>query len=462
MLCRIGCNDKDNLVFASDLRGRAQLSPCTFSSMLLSPYCIQFDHPESPDQVVLFSSRTGATVTLSRDVLRDIERNVLASDEQASLVDLGFLVTNTDAEKREMLAYIDQMNAQSTSLRPIVVLNLDCNLACTYCFEGTRKGKHFLSRETADDLVGFIDQQLIGKNEIIPTFYGGEPLLSTDMIAYISEQLRELSDARGAAYEFRMITNGTLLTRRAAERLKSLGLRSVNVTLDGPREIHDSFRPFRSGTGSFDTIVRNLHDVCGLIDVHVGGNYLQGNYQEFPRMLDHLTESGLGPDRISSVEFSPVFQESREFVPDFHGGCATTNEPWIAQAGAFLRQEILSRGFRNSDIEPTVCMVERFDRYVVNWDGDLYKCPNFLGRKEFCIGTLRSGRRAYNESHDLGNWKNDRCLGCCYLPLCFGGCRYFRHLRQGTMQGVDCRKEYFDMALRPLVMQDVLREQAAG
>lgn len=398
-------------------------------------------------------------MSLTRDVLQDIERELLSSDEQESLFALGFVVSNIDEEKREMLAYVDQMNILSTSVKPIVVMNLDCNLACTYCFEGTRKGKHFLSKETANDLIGFIDKQLTGKKEINPTYYGGEPLLSADMIAYISERLRALADKRGAKYEFRMITNGTLLSRRVVERLKPLGLRSASVTLDGPREVHDSFRPFKSGGGSFDTIVHNLQDACGLIDVHVGGNYTQGNYRDFPRLLDYLLEAGLGPDRIFSVDFSPVFQEASEFVPDFHGGCATVNEPWIAEAGTFLRQEILSRGFRTPDIEPTVCMVERHDHFVVNWDGELYKCPSLIGRKEFCVGTIRSGQHDYRKTHNLGNWKNEECLGCCYLPLCFGGCRYMELLRKGSMQGVDCKREYFDKALQALVMQDIIQEK---
>ena len=425
--------------------------------MPLSPYCIRFDHPEAPGHVVLFSTRTAAAVSLAREVLQDIERDALSADERESLSALGFHVASIDGEKREMLAYIDQMNELSRSLEPIVVMNLDCNLACTYCFEGTRKGRHFLSEGTANDLLGFIDEQLIGKNEVIPTFYGGEPLLSADMVALISERLRALADARGARYEFRMITNGTLLTRRVAERLKPLGLRTVSVTLDGPRQVHDSFRPFRSGAGSFDTIVHNLREVCGLIEVHVGGNYTRENYREFPRLLDHLLECGLGPDRISSVEFSPVFQEALEFVPDFHGGCATVNEPWIAEAATFLRQEVIARGFQTSDIEPAVCMIERRDHLVVNWDGELYKCPSLIGRKEFCAGTARSGVRDHRESHNLGNWKNDECLGCCYLPLCFGGCRFMKLLREGTMQGIDCKREYFDKALQTLVLQDMRR-----
>ena len=423
--------------------------------MPLSSYCIRFDHPESSNDVVLFSTRTAATVSIPRDALRDIERGVLAPDERESLSELGLLVPSIHEEKQEMLSYIDRMNAISTTLKPIVVMNLDCNLACSYCFEGTRKGKHFLSEETADNLVGFIGKQLNGKKEIYPTFYGGEPLLSVDLIARISRRLRELANERDACYEFRMITNGTLLTRRVVERLKPLGLRSVSVTLDGPREVHNSFRPFKSGAGSFDTIIKNIHDVCNLIEVQIGGNYTRDNYRDFPFLLDYLLESGLGPKLISSVEFSPVFQETPDFVPDFHGGCATLKEPWIADAGVFLRHEILSHGFATTPVEPTVCMIERPDYIVVNWDGGLYKCPGLIGRKDCCVGNLKGGLIDYRRSHALDNWKTEECLACSYLPLCFGGCRYMKLLQDGAMNGINCRKEYFDKTLAQFVIQDI-------
>jgi len=440
---------------AMSYKGESECSPLFFS-MPLSLYCIQFDHPESSDQVILFSTRTAATVALTRDALKDLERNALPVEEKENLAALGLIVRSTDEEKREMLAYVDEMNKLNASIRPVVVMNLDCNLACAYCFEGTRKGKYYLSEETSEDLVTFIDKQLPGKNEICPTFYGGEPLLNAEMIASISERLRSLADRRGAAYAFTMITNGTLLTRHTAERLKCLGLRNVTVTLDGPPEVHDSSRPFKSGSGSFDTIVRNLRDVCDLIEVNIGGNYTRENYRVFPRLFDALLNEGLGPRCVSSVEFSPVFNETTEFVPHFRGGCASTNEAWIAEAGVFLRQEILSRGYRTPAMQPAVCMIEWRDRFVVNWDGGLYKCPNLIGRKNYCMGSVKSGILDYNVIHNLGNWKNESCLSCCYLPLCFGGCRFMNLTNRGAAEGVDCKKDFFDRCLEALVLQEMI------
>jgi uncharacterized protein len=428
--------------------------------MPFSTYCIQIDHPDDPDQVVLFSTRTAATVTLHRDVVQDIVRGALSSEEQGTLCDLGMLVPDLENERKEMLAYVEELNVASKTLTITLVMNLNCNLDCAYCFEGTRKGNYFLSEETAADFLRFIHKRIAGLDEIKITFYGGEPLLSFDRIASISREMTALANAAKVTFSFGLVTNGTLLTRRVVEQLKPLGLQSAYVTLDGPAEIHDGSRPFKNGTASFDTIIRNLQSVSGLIEIRLGGNYTRANYPAFPGLLDTLTNVGLGPDRISLLSFSPVTNEDSQFSPDFHAGCTNMNEPWIAEAGIALRREILAHGFRTDEVLPAVCMVERHDHLVINWDGDLYKCTGLIGRTEFCAGTLKAGMLDHAALHDLGNWKNEECLCCTYLPLCFGGCRYLKLLREGALQGIDCKKEYFDRALKKLVLQDIKYNQA--
>jgi uncharacterized protein len=91
----------------------------------------------------------------------------------------------------------------------------------------------------------------------------------------------------------------------------------------------------------------------------------------------------------------------------------------------------------------------------VNYDGEIYKCPGLIGRKEFSAGDISTGIKDYRKSHHIDNWKNDECLECAYLPLCFGGCRYMKLVRDGEMNGVDCRREFFDASLESLVRQDI-------
>ncbi len=430
--------------------------------MPLSRYSKMFSHPDDPGLIMLFSTRTTSVLTVPAGMIGDIEQGMLSDEEKETLTAHGVIVESLENEMQEMLGYIDEMNRLSKSFCAIVVMSLDCNLACRYCFEGTRKGKYYLSADTAGDLVDFVGRNIEGSDEIDLVFYGGEPLLSTDLILRMSEKLATLAQKRGMKYGFSLITNGTLLTRRAAEQLKGMGLRSARVTLDGPSEVHDRSRPFKSGTGSFNTIIRHVQDACEVIDIHVNGNFTEANYRAFPELLDILIESGLGPDRISSIGFFPVMNESGQFSPDFHEGCYSSNEPWLAEAGNFLRQEILQRGFRTDEVQPSVCMFERQDHLVVNWDGGLYKCPGLIGRKEFCAGSLNAGLGDYAVTHNLGNWKNEECLACVYLPLCFGGCRYMKLMQSGNILGVDCRKDYFDRTLQALVLQDVIYRKTAA
>jgi uncharacterized protein len=133
----------------------------------------------------------------------------------------------------------------------------------------------------------------------------------------------------------------------------------------------------------------------------------------------------------------------------------STNEPWLSGATVFLREEILKRGFHTRELLPSVCAIERRNSIIVNFDGTLYKCPGLLGRKDFCVGDLKGGLIDYHKSHALDNWKNKKCLSCGYLPLCFGGCRYMKLVREGNMRGVDCKKKYLDVILEKLVLQDV-------
>ncbi len=425
--------------------------------MPLSKYCKIYLHPEDPKQVTLFSTLTTAVADVSTDLLRDVEKGKLSKEEKKTLTKLGLLVENVEAEQRELLNYIEVRNAENNVFTATVVLNLDCNLGCKYCYEGARKGKHYLSAETADDFIAFVKSGVLKNMEGISiTFYGGEPLLSLDTIIYISKSMRKVAKANDLEFSFSFITNGTLLTPQLVKKLKPLGMRAASITLDGPKEVHDFCRPFKSGAGSFDVIVRNIRDVCSMIDVQVGGNYTRENYPEFPRLLDYLLETGLTPDKIASVKFDPVFRENSEFSsPDFLGGCTSINEPWLVEAGVFLREEILRRGYRTLAMTPIVCFMELQSNVVVNYNGDLYKCPGLVGREKFRAGSLKSGIFDCNASHCLDNWKNEECLACAYLPLCFGGCRYMKLLRDGNMRDVDCRKDFFDKTLAQLVYQDV-------
>lgn len=425
--------------------------------MHLSRYIKQYQCRENPERILLFSTRSLAKIVVPAALLQAIEEGNLSPREQEILVRNGFLVADRVAERREMLSVISEAEEKMKKAFLMTVLNLDCNLACRYCYEGAQRGKHFMSPETAVLLTEFAEKHWLhhGK-DLCLELYGGEPLLSLDLVRHIAGRLTRSAAASGREFTCTLVTNGTLLTKSVVRELTQIGLKRVRVTLDGPRENHDCFRPCVSGAGSFDVIVGNLKEISCLVDIGISGNFTRDNYRDFPLLLDYLAAEGLTPAKVSSVQFGPVVETLGEhFIPEFSEGCVSSSEAWLMEASLFLREEILRRGFFTPRVAPTICMIELRDNLVVYYDGTLYKCPAFIGCEGLAVGRLESGVRDYRESHALDVWKKDTCLECPYLPLCFGGCRFLKLLRDGALDGVDCRKAYFDATLEELVLQDL-------
>jgi len=427
-------------------------------SMQLSHYLKVYPFEQRPDHLLLFSTKKASKILLKEETFQSIEKGSLSPSDETLLSKLGMIVHDREEERRAIFGLFDEINTKNPGLNIMVVLNLDCNFACIYCYEGDMKGDLYMSDATADRLIEFIKERFTDdKKSLIIDFYGGEPLLSAGLIKHISQPLKSFTESKGASYDFTLVTNGSLFTRQVAQKLVPLGLKSVKITLDGPPEIHNKYRPFKSGAGSFNTIVKNIKETWDLVKIGIGGNFERDNYQKFPLLLDYLMKEGLTPHRIPMVKFDPVMNGAKDDTLPvvYKGGCTSINEPWIGEASVLLREEILKRGYDTLKIIPITCMVERVDSYVVNVDGVIYKCPGFIGRKGFEAGDVRSGVRDYSSSYKLGIWKNEECIECEYLPLCFGGCRYMTFIRDGSIDAVDCQKAYLDASLEALINQDI-------
>ncbi len=304
--------------------------------MQLSHYLKIYSCEERPGHLLLFSTKKASVILIKEETYRAIKKGILSPSDEALLSKLGMIVCDREEEKREILGLLDDLNKKNTGLKITAVLNLDCNFACIYCYEGDMKGKLYMSDKTAERLIDFIKGKFTeDKNTLRIDFYGGEPLLSTRLIKSVSKAIKSFTESKGASYGFTIVTNGSLFKRQVAEEMVPLGLESVKITLDGPPEIHNRYRPFKSGAGSFDTIIKNIKQTCDLLKVGIGGNFEKNNYEKFVLLLDYLLEVGLTPDMISVVKFDPVmkFPEGDTSPADYKGGCISINEPWLIKAG---------------------------------------------------------------------------------------------------------------------------------
>jgi uncharacterized protein len=425
--------------------------------MELSRYLKIYSSADNSERVLLFATRRCALLELSESLWTKVcSGGELSGQETETLVRLKVLVPDRVSERRELLETFDRANRMKRPFTALVTLTLECNLACPYCFEEPFRGSLKMSDDTAKLLICMLEEKMADGLDVKVDFYGGEALLALPRLKEIAGSLHESARLNGVAFEFSIISNGTLLNSKVVQELLPLGLTGARLTLDGPPDIHNQQRPFVSGNESFVTILHNIKEVCGLLSLELGGNYTRENYRRFPEMLDILLQEGVTPDKLVAVGFFPVFPKSDGSVSgDCNSACSGCDEPWMIEAALFLRGEILRRSFVAPKPRMAGCMIEFKNDLVVGYDGSLYKCPVFMGQEEMRVGSLADGISDYRESHNLDVWKNDECLECAYLPLCFGGCRFFRKLKTGAIDSVDCRRAMLDASLETIVRQDL-------
>ena len=150
-----------------------------------------------------------------------------------------------------------------------------CNLNCSYCYQ-ICKGKNYMSPETGIKLVDYL-YELYDKNDpngfinqetqnIQLDFIGGEPFLNIPAMNAVCERFFEIGVTRHHPWveNFRISisSNGTLyFNPEVQEFLKKYhNFISLNITLDGPKDLHDACRVDYNGLGSFEKAMAAVND----------------------------------------------------------------------------------------------------------------------------------------------------------------------------------------------------------
>lgn len=142
----------------------------------------------------------------------------------------------------------------------------DCNLCCTYCYQ-IQKGHHTMSFDVAKR---FIDM-LIENNEntrkyidsynttgLIMEFIGGEPFLEVELIDqitdYFIEQLIIHNHPWQYHYRLSISSNGLNYFDPKVQDFiqRRIDHLSLNISIDGNKELHDKCRVQPNGEGSYD------------------------------------------------------------------------------------------------------------------------------------------------------------------------------------------------------------------
>jgi len=123
----------------------------------------------------------------------------------------------------------------SSDKKPVVVWNVTraCNLNCMHCY--AQAVERSRDRELTKGQAMAVIDDLAEFGSPVILFSGGEPLMRPDLMDIASYAVDKGMRAV-------ISTNGTLITKDVARKLKKIGLSYVGVSLDGMEEVNDRFR----------------------------------------------------------------------------------------------------------------------------------------------------------------------------------------------------------------------------
>ena len=294
-------------------------------------------------------------------------------------------------------------------MKCVMMVTGSCNLRCKYCYISA--GENNVPAIPTQHIMHMIDLLgTIGIKKLI--IGGGEPLLRGDIF--------DILDRGVARMPTHLLTNGTLINEKTAQKLALSGIDGVSISLDSPMpKVHDELRD-----GSFSAVINGVK-LCvkeGL-NVDVAACVTTKNFG-YPMDLIRFAEN-IDATSITFEGFNPVGRGKN------CANLALTPK----QTDTFLQTiyEILH------DIKPDVKIIMFYPQWV-RWDDDAMGCEagkNFFGLRPngdmlpctnlpITIGNILeddfSAIWNCELMNDLRTKRNGGCNACQYRERC-GGCR---------------------------------------
>lgn len=324
----------------------------------------------------------------------------------------------------------------------------DCNLACGYCFAG--KGEYhgdraLMSFEVGKAALDFLIQNSGTRTNLEVDFFGGEPLLNFEVVKKIVAYGREQEKKFHKNFRFTLTTNGVLLDDEVME-FANREMSNVVLSLDGRKEVHDRFRTYRNGKGSYDVILpkfKKMADLRGQKNYYIRGTYTHFN-TDFSNDILHLADLGFKEISIEPVVAPPTepYALTEEDVPKL---C----EQYEILAAEMLKRQRKGSGFTfyhyMIDLDKGPCIVKRLsgcgvgtEYLAVTPTGELYPCHQFVGDKKFLLGNVFDGitNIELRDQFKLCNvYAKKDCADCFAHLYCGGGCAANSYHASGDING---------------------------
>ncbi len=267
-----------------------------------------------------------------------------------------------------------------------------CNLHCRHCYLNPGP-----VNELAPDQIKSVLSEFEAMQGLRVLITGGEPLLHT-RFSLINEMLP------GFSLRCVLFTNGLLLTK---EKLKTLKVHEIQVSIDGLEQAHDKVR----GAGSYHRAMEAVHRALDAgFAVSISTMVHQGNLSDFDQMEKIFKDLDI---KDWTVDIPCIAGRLRE-----NADLQVTPEQGAKYLGYGFGGGLHSYG------QGYGCGLHLLS---VLADGRIAKCTFYTDK---AVGTIADGLRAAWKRIRPVRLSNLSC-NCQYLEICRGGCRYRAELLEG-------------------------------
>lgn len=338
-----------------------------------------------------------------------------------------------------------------------------CNLDCQYCFFLSKEMLYPDSRfRMSDETLDLYLRQLIEAHARVPevtiAWQGGEPtLMGLDFFRRSVEIARRyLRPGQRARHTIQ--TNGTELDAEWAEFFREHDF-LVGISIDGPREVHDTYRVTRGGRGSFDQVMRGLGALRAagvewnaLTTIHAANaergrevyRFLRDDcgarYVQFIPIIERVPDAGEdGGVPWSSWRDRPLYVQAgdaitaRSVTGEQYGRfLIDIFEEWVRRDVGEVYVQMFDVALANwFGAPPTLCIHSETcgDALALEHNGDLYSCDHFV-EPDHLLGNIADRPMielvASPAQRRFGRDKLDTlpryCRECDVRFACHGGC----------------------------------------
>jgi len=405
------------------------------------------------------------------EVLRSgINLNLLTNEEKdfvEQLVNLGFVVSSD--------VYEDDLNIiQSKILQPCLatmylILTDRCNLGCKYCFVEAGFPEGYTCSDMTWDIAKkaidiFCKQRDRSVKDSQIWFYGGEPLLKSDLlfkcIDYLDEHDPEVVSV--------VISNGTLMSKKLANKFASYPKVRLSLSIDGPEHIHNQMRVYKSGVGSFASILKGVENLKNAgVNFGVSCTLAEHNVDQVVEVANWICNE-LG---TSSIGMNFLVDTPRGFVEEEYMHKANSG---LIDLFKICRENEIYESRILRKVNSFIDGVPRWhdcaacgSQIVISPLGEIGICHEGLGERNTFMGSVFDSFN-FLENSKVKEWARrspvsmPECHGCEALGICGGGCPYGSILKHGNLWAIDERfcihsKETLEWLIWDLYDKTILR-----